>query len=104
MEVDKKMKNEKIITLVELSINPQFIDDVIELASTTRDTILLEDGCKSFNLTRKKEEPNVLVIFAVYASKEEYEWHLEQDYVKSFFGFLDGKLLSAPKVDYLEEI
>jgi quinol monooxygenase YgiN len=98
------MKNNKIITHVELCVNPEFIDEVVPKAIETKDLILLEEGTEIFTLTRKKEEPNTLVIFAVYTSKELYEWHLEQIYVKSFFGFLAGKQLSAPVVTYLTEI
>ncbi|MFH6991118.1 putative quinol monooxygenase [Flavobacterium sp. FlaQc-48] len=97
------MKNDKIITHVELDVDSVFIDVVLSNAIQTKDFILLEEGTEIFKLTRKKEEPNTLVIFAIYTSKELYEWHLEQIYVKSFFAFLDGKLTAAPKVTYLEE-
>lgn len=98
------MKNDTIITYVELNVNPDYIDTVLPLADKTKKAILLEEGCKAFNLTRKKEEPNTLVIFAIYTSKEDYEWHLEQDYVKSFFAFLESKLISVPTVTYLAEV
>lgn len=98
------MKNNKIITHVELSVNPEFINEVVPKAIETKDLILLEKGTEIFKLIRKKEEPNTLVIFAVYTSKELYDWHLEQSYVKSFFGFLAGKLLAAPVVTFLSEI
>ena len=98
------MKNNKIITHVELQINPEFIEDVLSNAIQTKDLILLEEGTESFNLTRKIEEPDILVIFAVYTSKELYDWHLEQSYVKSFFSFLQDKLVAPPLVTYLTEV
>lgn len=98
------MKNNKIITHVELPVNPDFIDEVISNAIQTKDLILKEEGTEIFKLTRKKEDSNTLVIFAVYTSKKQYEWHLEQNYVKTFSNFLNGKLLGTPKVTYLEEI
>lgn len=98
------MKNNKIITHVELPVNPDFIDEVVSEAVQTKDLILLEQGTEIFKLTNQKENPYTLVIFAVYTSKELYEWHLEQIYVKNFFHFLDGKLTGIPKVTYLEEI
>ena len=98
------MKNDKIITHVELLVNPAFISEVLVNAAAVRDIILLEEGCEAFNLTRKKDEPNTLVIFAIYASKGTYDWHLEQDYIKTFFGYLNGKLLAPPTVTYLEEV
>lgn len=94
----------KIVTHVELQVDPHFIDEVISNAIKTKDLILLEEGTEIFRLTRKKEEPNTLVIFAVYTSQEFYGWHLEQVYVKSFFEFLNNKLLEAPNATYLEEI
>lgn len=94
----------KIITSATLKVDPEFINEVLPLAIETRNHILLEEGCESFVLMRKSEEPNTLVIFAIYTSKQIYDWHLEQDYVKSFFAFLNGKLIAAPGVTYLEEI
>ncbi|MNY14378.1 Antibiotic biosynthesis monooxygenase [compost metagenome] len=94
----------KIITNAALKINPEFIEQVLPLAIETKNQILLEEGCENFVLMRKNEEPNTLVIFAVYTSKETYNWHLEQDYVKHFFDFLNGKLITSPEVTYLEEI
>jgi quinol monooxygenase YgiN len=94
----------KIITNATLKIDPEFINEVLPLAIETRNQILLEEGCESFVLMRKSEEPNTLVIFAIYTSKQTYDWHLEHDYVKSFFAFLNGKLIAAPEVTYLEEI
>ncbi len=98
------MKNNKIITHVELTINPDFINEVLPLADKTRNIILLEDGCENFNLMRKPNEPNILVIFAVYTSKQTYDWHLEQSYIKDFFGFLHEKLIVEPRITYLEEL
>jgi quinol monooxygenase YgiN len=97
------MKTE-IITHVELQVNPDFVEEVLPLANETRKITLLEDGCKSFMLTRKINEPNTLVIFAVYTSKQAYEWHLGQDYIKGFFSFLQGKLMKTPATAYLEEV
>jgi len=97
------MKN-KIITNAALKINPEFTEQILPLAIETRNQILLEEGCENFVLMRKTEEPNTIVIFAVYTSKETYDWHLEQDYVKRFFDFLNGKLIAPPEVTYLEEI
>lgn len=77
----------KIITNATLKINPEFIEEVLPLAIETKAHILLEEGCENFVLTRKTEELNTIVIFAIYNSKETYDWHLEQDYVKRFFAF-----------------
>lgn len=98
------MESNKIITHVELPVNPEFAKEVLFSANQTKDLILLEDGTEVFVLTQKVEDPDTLVILAIYTSRELYEWHLEQVYVKSFFSFLGGKLLGAPKVTYLKEV
>jgi quinol monooxygenase YgiN len=97
------MKN-KIITNAELKIHPDFIDEVIVQAIETKKHIIIEEGCENFFLMRKADEPNTIVIFAIYTSKQDYDWHLEQDYVKNFFSFLNEKLTTPPTVTYLEEL
>ena len=98
------MKNDKIITHVELTINPDFMEDVLPLADKTREIILLEEGCESFMLMRKSDESNVLVIFAIYTSPQTYDWHLEQEYIKTFFAFIEGKLIKKPRMCYLKAL
>lgn len=98
------MKNEKIITHVVIDINPDSINEVLSEAKVTREKIVIEEGCEVFNLTIKKDNPAILVIFAVYTSEQTYQWHLEQEYVKSFFKFLEDKLIAAPVLTYLQEV
>lgn len=98
------MKNNKIITLVKMTAQPEFMDAVLAHARETREIIQAEEGCENFTLTIKVETPNTLVLFAVYSSKQAYEWHLEQDYLKAFFSFLEGKLTGKPEVEFLEEM
>ena len=98
------MKNNKIITLVKMTVQPEFLKVVLSHADQAKQIIVLEEGTESFTLTTRVETPNTLVLFAVYKSKEAYEWHMEQDYLKAFFSFLEGKLTGKPEVDFLEEI
>ena len=98
------MKNNKVITLVKVTIQPEFREAVLSHADQARRIILLEEGCESFTLTTRVQAPNTLVLFAVYTSRQTYEWHLEQDYLKAFFSFLEGKLTGKPEVEFLEEI
>ncbi|ANF49146.1 hypothetical protein A0O34_00605 [Chryseobacterium glaciei] len=94
----------KIITYAVLKIQSEYINEVLPLAKETRIHILNEEGCENFILMRKVKDPNTIIIFAVYTSKQTYDWHLEQDYVTQFFAFLNGKLMVEPNVTYLEEI
>lgn len=98
------MKSKKIITHAEITVIPKVMQEVLPKARTTREQILLEEGCETFILTTKKESENTLVIFAVYTSQQTYDWHLEQAYIKEFFGFLNGKLMAEPRMCFLEEL
>ena len=98
------MKNSKIITLVKMTVQPGFMDTVLAHAREARKIIQAEEGTESFTLTTRTEAPQTLVLFAIYKSKDAYEWHIEQDYLKAFFSFLEGKLTGKPEVDFLEEI
>jgi quinol monooxygenase YgiN len=98
------MKINKIITLLKMTLHPEYVDAVLAYAREIRQIIQAEEGCESFTLTTKTKAPQTLVLFAIYKSKEAYEWHLEQDYLKAFFSFLEGKLTGKPEVDFLEEI
>jgi len=98
------MKTTTIITHAELPVNPNFLAEVLPVAAQTRDIIQQEAGCESFLLLTKAGAPHVLVIFATYTSREAYDWHLAQAYVKEFFAFLQGKLLAAPNATELVEV
>lgn len=98
------MKNNKIVTHAELTIAPEFIDEVLIQAILTKNLILQEESTEKFILSSKKDAPNTLVIFAVYTSEAGYQWHLEQPYVKDFFAFISDKLLAPPNATQLEEI
>ncbi|MCE7044455.1 putative quinol monooxygenase [Dyadobacter sp. CY312] len=98
------MEPKKIITNVTMLVKAECIEQVLPLAKATREQILLEDGCETFILNRRTQEPNTLVLLAIYKSEQAYVWHNEQTYVKDFFAFLNGKLAGPPIVDYLEEV
>lgn len=98
------METKKVITNVTMDIKAEFIEQVLPLAKATRKKILLEDGCETFILNRRAQEPNTLVLLAIYKSEQVYAWHNQQPYVKDFFAFLNGKLAGPPIVDYLEEV
>lgn len=98
------METMKVITNVTMVVRAEFIEQVLLLAKSTREQILQENGCETFILYRKIQEPNTLVLLAIYKSEQAYVWHNEQTYVKAFFAFLKDKLEGSPVVEYLAEV
>ncbi|REA64416.1 hypothetical protein DSL64_02365 [Dyadobacter luteus] len=98
------METKKVITNVTMVVRAEFIDQVLLLAKSTREQILQEEGCETFILNRKIQEPNTLVLLAIYTSEQAYSWHNQQTYVKVFFAFLKDKLEGTPLVEFLQEL
>ncbi|MCF0057186.1 putative quinol monooxygenase [Dyadobacter sp. CY356] len=98
------MGTKKVITNVTMVINAAFIEQVLLQAKSTREQILQEEGCETFILNRKIQEPNTLVLLAIYQSEQAYNWHNQQTYVKDFFAFLKDRLKGTPVVEFLQEI
>lgn len=90
------MRNNKVIILVEIPVSAEHVDAVIALSDATLGPTLAEPGCEIFYQTRKKDEPNTLVFFEVFKSKEALDLHMQAPYTKSFFAGVEGKLAGKP--------
>ena len=90
------MKTEKIYLLAELTVLPDFLDDVEATLKEALIPTLREPGCEALFETSREGNPHRLVFFEVFSSLEAHEFHLEQDYTKRMFSALDGKLAGAP--------
>ena len=87
---------QKVILLAESAIRPEFRDALIAIASETLALTLREPGCEAFYQTAIEGQPNKFVFFEVFSSEKDHQFHLEQDYTKRFFAFLEGKLMGPP--------
>lgn len=57
------MKNSKVILMAEISILPEFLEEIKTLSAVTLAQTLQEAGCEAFYQTSKKDDPNSLVFF-----------------------------------------
>jgi len=94
----------KIIILAEIPVKAEYVDTVIALSNATLGPTLAEPGCEFFYQTRKKDEPNTLVFFEVFQSKEALDLHMEAAYTKSFFAGVQGKLAGKPVSNILQQL
>jgi quinol monooxygenase YgiN len=90
------MKNQKIYLLAELTILPEFLDDVKAIFKEALIPTLQEPGCEALFETSREGSPHKLVFFEVFSSPAAHKFHLEQDHTKRMLAALEGKLAGAP--------
>jgi quinol monooxygenase YgiN len=86
----------KYIMLAQVPIKPEHLKEVKALAAATLRPTLEEPGCEAFFQTLKTDEPNTLVFFEVFTSKEAFDLHMEADYTKAFFAGIQDKASGKP--------
>jgi quinol monooxygenase YgiN len=97
------MENQKVIVLAELTVKPEFLDEVIILSRENINSSLTEPGCEVFIMTAKKAEPYTLVFFEIWTSQDALQIHMEESYTKTFFAKVPPKLVKEPVLQFLEQ-
>lgn len=82
------MSNEKVIMLIEAKIQPDRRAELIEAARQYLPQVRAESGVEAFYLTARQDEPNTFVFYEIYRSKAAQDFHLEQDFTKTFLAIL----------------
>jgi quinol monooxygenase YgiN len=98
------MDNQKVYLLAELTILPNFLDEVKAIFREAIIPTLQEPGCEVLFETTREDDPHKLVFFEVFSSPEAHQTHLEQDYTKRMFSALEGKLAVAPVMTKLNSL
>ena len=82
------MPNEKVILLIEAKIQPQHRAELVEAARRYLPLVRAEQGVEAFYLTARQDEPSTFVFYEIYKSKAAQDFHLQQDFTKTFLGIL----------------
>ena len=98
------MQNEKVYLLAELTVLPEFLDDLKSILKETLIPTLQEPGCEALITTVRQDSPHKLVFFEVFSSPAAHRFHLEQDYTKRFFAALEGRLAEPPIMTHLNAL
>ncbi len=85
------MDNQKIYLLAELTVLPEFLDDVKGALKQALIPTLQEAGCEGMFETSREGDPHKLVFFEIFSPSAAHKFHLEQDYMKRLFTALEGK-------------
>ena len=89
------MDSQKIYLLAEVTVLPEFLDDVKGALKQALVPTLQEAGCEGLYETSREDDPHKLVFFEIFSSSAAHKFHLEQDYMRLFTA-LEGKLAGAP--------
>lgn len=98
------MSYTKFIVLAEAPVKSEYLEEVKTLSAATLKSTLEEPGCEAFYQTVKADEPNTLVFFEVFTSKEAFDLHMEADYTKAFFAGIRDKVADKPVSTILKQL
>ena len=98
------MEDQKIYLLAELTIRPEFLEEVKAILKEALIPTLQESGCEALYETGREDEPHKLVLFEVFSSAAAHEFHLQQEYTKRMFASLEGKVLGTPTLTKLSAL
>jgi quinol monooxygenase YgiN len=90
------LENRKIYLLAEVTVRPEFLDEVKAVLKEALVRTLQEPGCEALFVTSREDDRPRLVFFEVFSSPEAHKLHLEQDYTKRMLAAVEGKLAQAP--------
>jgi quinol monooxygenase YgiN len=89
------MDSQKIYLLAELTVRPEFLDDVKGALKQALIPTLQEAGREGMFETSREGDPHKRVFFEIFSSSAADKFHLEQDYMKRLFAALEGKLAGS---------
>jgi quinol monooxygenase YgiN len=98
------MTSQKIYLLAELTVLPEFLDDVKAALKEALIPTLEEPGCEALFETSRGGNPHELVFFEVFSSPAAHQVHLEQEHTRRLFAALEGKLAAVPTVTSLNAL
>ena len=82
------MTNEKVIMLIEAKIQPQRRAELVDAISQYLPLVRAEPGVEAFYVTARKDDPNTFVFYEVYKSHAAQDFHLQQNFTKTFLATL----------------
>jgi quinol monooxygenase YgiN len=98
------MDSQKIYLLAELTVLPEFLDDVKATLKQALISTLQEAGCEGMFETSREGDPHRLVFFEIFSSSAAHKFHLKQDYTKRLFTALEDKLAGVPMMTKLNAL
>jgi len=98
------MKDDKVITLLQVKVLPQYRDEIVQVVLQNTLPTRAEAGVEVYYQTTLKDDPNTLLFFAVFSSQAAYDSHVQTEHAKRTFAAFNGKLAIEPLRTKLSEL
>ena len=98
------MSNEKVVRLPQVRVLPQYREEVLQAVRENKLPTRADKGVEAYYQTARKDDPNTLLFFAVFASQDAYDSHILQEHAKRTFAAFQGKLAEEPVRTELVEL
>ena len=90
--------------MAELDILSGYEQEVKESAEKIWKQTREESGCETFLFNTKKENENSFLFFGVFKSQEDFDIHVQKEYISAFKTTLYGKVIGdGLKVTFLNQ-
>src|SRR5262249_37773515 len=90
------MTNGKIVRLLQVKVLPKYRDEVLQAVRENKLPTRADKGVEVYYQTARKDDPNTLLFFAVFASQDAYDSHIQREHAKKTFAAFQGKLAEEP--------
>ena len=73
------------VIIAEFEVKPDKLEQFLELARTdASQSVANEPGCRQFDVTLDREQPNRVVLYEVYEDAAAFDAHLETPHLAAF--------------------
>jgi (4S)-4-hydroxy-5-phosphonooxypentane-2,3-dione isomerase len=83
------------VIIAEFEVKPDQLERFLELAKTdASQSVANEPGCRQFDVTLDREQPNRVVLYEVYADEAAFDAHLATPHLAAFRAGIEGLVVS----------
>ena len=84
-----------LVIIAEFEIKPDKLERFLALARTdASESVAKEPGCRQFEVTLDREQPNRVVLYEVYDDAAAFDAHLETPHLAAFRAGIEHLILS----------
>ena len=83
------------VIIAEFEVKPDKLEQFLELARTdASQSVASEPGCRQFDVTLDREQPNRVVLYEVYEDAAAFDAHLETPHLAAFRAGIENLIVS----------
>jgi quinol monooxygenase YgiN len=83
------------VIIAEFEVKPDKLEQFLELARTdARHSVEREPGCRQFDVTLDREQPNRVVLYEIYDDEAAFDAHLQTPHLAAFRAGIENLIVS----------